>query len=114
MLETVISKLDIDKLTEEEKKKFFITCPHCKAQYLPGEIYLPGAIIGQPPEIVKDSLGNIIYVDYHKAEKMPNGNESFICEYCDQPFEIEATITYKSKKAAPETDFKQDYVSLLD
>lgn len=114
MLDTVITKLAIDELNEESKKKLLITCPHCKAQYLPGEIYMPGALIGQPPEIVKDSLGKIVYVDYQKVDKMPNMAESFICEYCNNPFEIEATITYKSKEVAEEANFNQAYVSLLD
>lgn len=115
MLDTVITKLAIDGLNEEGKKKLLIECPHCKAQYLPGEIYMPGALIGQPLEIVKDSLGKIIYVDYRKVDAMPNNIESFICEYCDQPFEVEASpITYKAKKAAPEADFSVEYASLID
>ncbi len=115
MLNTVISKLDIEKLSEEEKKKLFITCPHCRASYLPGEIYMPGTFIGRPVEVVKDSLGALIYVDYKKVENMPNNSEHYICDYCDKPFEIEATpVTYKTKKATPETDFSTEYVSLID
>jgi hypothetical protein len=114
MLNTVITKLAIADLNEEAKKKLLITCPHCKAQYLPGEIYMPGALIGEPREVVKDPSGTIVYVDYHKVDKMPNMAESFVCEYCDQPFEVEATITYKTKEAAPEINFKQTYVSLID
>ena len=37
-----------------------ITCPRCGAQYLPGEIYLPKAFLGQPKLIEKDFAGKIL------------------------------------------------------
>ena len=113
MLKTIISNLEIEKL-DKSGKKIYIDCPHCHAQYLPGEIYMPGALIGQPPEIVKDSLGKIIYVDYRKVAYMPNMSEQFTCEYCNNSFEVEAVVSYKSRKPAPETDFSTTYVSLID
>ena len=91
-----------------------IRCVHCGAEYLPGEIYMPGALIGQPDELVKDSLGKIIYVDYDSAEREPSVEEQFICDFCDKPFVVEAIITYKSREEAPEKDFSTSYVSLLD
>lgn len=90
-----------------------IRCPHCGAEYLPGEIYLPGALIGQPNDLVKDSVGKILYEDYQEG-KEPNVEEHYICDYCDKPFIIEATVTYKTKEEAPENDFSTAYVSLLD
>jgi hypothetical protein len=95
-------------------RKTIIHCPHCRAEYLPGEIYMPGALIGQPPEIIKDSFGKIIYVDYQTQERAPDTLESFICEYCEKPFIVEASIAYKSREEAPENDFTTKYVSLLD
>ena len=94
-------------------KSPIIKCPHCGAEYLPGEIYMPGAIIGQPNDIVKDSLGRILYEDYPEG-KEPDMVEHFICDYCDKPFIVEATVTYKAKEEAPENDFQSQYVSLLD
>ena len=91
-----------------------IRCPHCGAEYLPGEIYMPGSLIGQPDEVVKDSLGKIIYEDYYSEMREPNMMEHFTCDYCDKPFVIEATITYKSREEAPEADFTSQYVNLLD
>jgi hypothetical protein len=91
-----------------------IKCPNCGAEYLPGEIYMPGAIIGQPDDIVKDSLGRLLYEDYSSKDKEPNMIEHFTCEYCEKPFIIEATITYKTKQELPENDFSTKYVSLLD
>lgn len=88
-----------------------ITCPHCKtAQYLPSEIYMPGAFLGRPDDLVKDVLGKIIYDD----GQTPDMIEHYICDYCDKPFVVEATITYKSMAEEPERDFKTQYVSLID
>ena len=91
-----------------------IKCPFCGAEYLPGEIYMPGSLIGQPDEVVKDFSGKIIYEDYYTETRTPDMIEHFTCEYCDKPFVIEATVTYKTKEEAPENDFSTKYVSLLD
>lgn len=93
-------------------KKTIIKCPHCNAEYLAGEIFMPGAIIGQPKEVVKDSLGKIIYVEYSEGEE-PDMIEHFTCEYCNKPFIAEATVTYKHLLEVPEKDFTTQYVSLL-
>jgi hypothetical protein len=90
-----------------------IKCPHCGAQYLPGEIYMPGALIGQPDDLVKDSLGKILYEDYQEGRE-PDMIEHFVCEYCEKPFIIEATVTYKTMTELPENDFSTQYVSLID
>jgi hypothetical protein len=71
-------------------------------------------MIGQPSEVVRDSLGKIIYEDYETSDTEPNLIENFICEYCEKPFVVEAIVTYKSKEEAPEKDFTTKYVSLLD
>ena len=94
------------------RKTPVIKCPHCGANYLPGEIYMPGALIGQPDDLVKDSLGRILYEDYLDGEE-PNMVEHFICEFCNKPFVIEATVTYKTMSEEPEKDFTTQYVSLI-
>lgn len=94
-------------------KTALIKCPYCGAEYLPGEIYMPGSLIGQPIDVVKDSVGRILYEDYPE-NKEPDMFEQFICEYCNKPFVIEATVTYKTKEEAPENDFSTTYVSLID
>ena len=101
-------------ITNITHKTPVIKCPHCGAEYLPGEVYLPGALIGQPDDVVKDSLGKILYEDYYTPEREPNTIEHFTCEFCEKPFVIEATVTYKAKEEAPENDFHSQYVSLLD
>ena len=100
--------------TQISHKTPVIRCPHCGTEYLPGEIYMPGSLIGQPDEIVKDGLGKIIYEDYTTEDRAPDMVEHFTCESCDKPFVVEATVTYKVKEEAPERDFSSQYVSLLD
>jgi hypothetical protein len=95
-------------------KSALVKCPHCGAEYLPGEVYMPGSLVGQPDEVVKDSLGKIIYEDYYTPECEPDMIEHFTCEYCDKPFIVEAIVTYKTREEAPEVDFKNQYVSLID
>ncbi len=100
--------------TQIAHKTPVIKCPHCGAEYLPGEIYMPGSLIGQPDDLVKDSLGRILYEDYLNESREPNMIEHFTCEFCDKPFVIEATVAYKTREEAPERDFGSQYVSLLD
>lgn len=100
--------------TQIPHKTSIIRCPHCGAEYLPGEIYTPGSLIGQPDDIVKDSLGKIIYEDYSTEDREPSMIEHFICDYCDKLFVVEASVTYRAKEEAPENDFTTKYVSLLD
>ena len=94
-------------------KSAIIKCPHCGAEYLPSEIYMPGATLGRPEDIVKDSFGRILYEDYQEG-KEPDMFEHFICDFCNKPFVVEATITYKSFEEEPERDFQSQYVNLLD
>ena len=94
------------------RKTPVIKCPHCGANYLPGEIYMPGALIGQPDDIVKDSLGKILYEDYPE-DKEPELIEHYTCDICNKPFVIEAIVTYKTTTEEPEHDFTEQYVSLI-
>jgi DNA-directed RNA polymerase subunit RPC12/RpoP len=100
--------------TQISHKSPVIRCPHCGSEYLPGEIYLPGSLIGQPDEVIRDSFGKIIYEDYYKVENEPDLIEHYTCDSCNKPFIIEATVTYRTKEEAPENDFSTKYVSLLD
>ena len=112
MLKTILTYEDIKKFADAGKP-IHLECPHCRAQFLPGEIYSPGALIGQPYDVVKDSTGKILCVDYQEVNKMPNNIETYICDFCGQPFDIEAGyITYKTKPTAPEKDFSTEYVPL--
>jgi hypothetical protein len=100
--------------TQVSHKSPVIRCPFCGGEYLPGEIFMPGSLIGQPTEVIRDSFGKILYEDYGTESREPDMIEHFICDYCDKPFIIEATVTYKTRTEAPENDFSTKYVSLLD
>jgi hypothetical protein len=91
-----------------------IKCVHCGAEYIPGEIYMPGALIGQPDDIVRDTVGKLLYEDYFSEDREPNPIEHYTCDYCNKPFIVEAIITNKTREEAPEKDFGTQYVSLLD
>lgn len=67
-----------------------IKCPCCDWEYLPGEIYLPKHFLGQPLEITHTTDGKIDL--YEGIEQKLN--ETFICNNCNKPFKIKATITY--------------------
>lgn len=95
------------------RKTPIIKCPHCGAQYLAAEIYIPGALLGRPDDLVKDSLGKIIYEDYVEGNA-PEMIEHFVCDYCNKAFVVEATVTYKTMAEDPEKDFSTQYVSLID
>ena len=100
--------------TQNSNKTPIIRCPHCFTEYLPGELYMPGSLIGQPDEVIRDAFGKIIYEDYYSESRKPEYIEHFTCEKCDRPFVIEATVTYRTREEAPERDFQNKYVSLID
>lgn len=99
---------------QSSNRSSIIKCPHCFTEYLPGEIYMPGSLIGQPDEVIRDSFGKIIYEDFYSESRKPDFIEHFICEKCERPFVVEATVTYRVKEELPENDFSTKYVSLLD
>lgn len=100
--------------SQNSNKTPVIKCPHCFSEYLPGEIYMPGSIIGQPDEVIRDSFGKIIYEDYYSELRRPDYIEHFVCEKCNKPFVVEAVVSYKVREEAPENDFSTKYVSLID
>ena len=98
---------------EQKVYKKDFECPHCGAQYLAGEVFMPGAFLGKPCDVVRDSFGKLIYIDFEEKCE-PETVEHFTCEYCNKPFIVEANIGYKTRKEEPERDFGSKYVSLLD
>ena len=65
--------------------KNIIKCPHCQAEYLPAEIFLPNAVLGRPRDIQKDLNGVIVnYLGTSMDLK-----ESYRCDYCDRKFNVE-------------------------
>lgn len=95
-------------------KSQYIKCPHCGWEYHPAVIFMPGAFLGRPGQLVRDALGKVIYEEYDEVDDEPCFTEHFECEECGKPFVIEANISYKAKEEEEELDFKNEYVSLLD
>lgn len=77
----------------------FIICPHCGFQYLPGEIYDPKHFLGQPKDIVRNNIGEIL--GYEGI--MMDTNETYICEHCNNELKIKAKVSFivNDKKVTP-------------
>lgn len=41
-----------------------IKCPHCGAEFVPSEIFMPGELIGKANKVIKDPNNRILYVEY--------------------------------------------------
>lgn len=49
---------------EETKRGYkVIKCPHCGAEFLASEIFMPGEIVGKARSVVRDALNRLIYVE---------------------------------------------------
>jgi hypothetical protein len=93
--------------------KSTIKCPFCQSTYLPGEIFMPTALVGQPTDVVRDSFGKLLYHDYESG-KAPDYKETYICDYCNKLFVVEAELSFKTHEEEPAKNFENPYVSLLD
>ena len=83
----------------------FIICPHCGFQYLPGEVYDPKHFLGQPKDIVRNNIGEVLG---HEGIVM-DPNESYVCENCGTELHITAKVSFnvitkedKATNAVPE------------
>lgn len=68
----------------------YIRCPKCRCEYLPGEIFNPEHFLGQPKNIVRNSVGEVL--GYDGIEQDPT--ESFTCIKCDTEFTVTAKINF--------------------
>lgn len=87
---------------------FFIECPHCKAQYLPSEIFMPKEFLGSPENIMKTANGTI---EYYSGDNM-DLNENFTCDYCNTNFNVEAVVNFKTS-VDELSNFNEDYSSTI-
>jgi hypothetical protein len=72
----------------------FINCPHCNYQYLPGEIFDPKHFLGQPKNVIRNSLGEILGYEGIKMDL----EETFVCEHCNKEFEVYAKLSFSIKE----------------
>lgn len=81
-----------------------IRCPHCRCEYLPGEIFQPEYFLGQPKDVIRNRVGEIL--GYEGIEMDPK--ETFICSKCDNEFTVTAKIIFNIDDGAEETqEFEQ-------
>ena len=67
-----------------------LKCPICGEEYLPGEIFYPNYIIGQPKNIIKNDRGKI---EYWEDEDLVE-SESFICNKCNTTLNFTLKVEY--------------------
>lgn len=82
-----------------------IKCPHCDQEYLPGEIFIPKYLVGQPKNIERDIEGKILWYDGIN----PDLKEVYVCDKCNKKFEINAKIDFNVSKI--NASFDEEYVS---
>ena len=82
-----------------------VTCPYCGAQYLVSEIFMPEDLLDKAYTIHKNENGIIEFVEGEEAEL----EESYVCDYCDKQFRVEASTYYLAVK----DDIEEDYVTRL-
>ena len=90
------------------KKEFEprITCPKCGAEYVASEIFLPDKFLGKCKHVDRDFTNKV--VDTLGADM--NLKENFTCDFCDTNFDVDTTITFKTK-INEKYSFNSDYTS---
>ena len=77
-------------IKEDDFVNNFITCPNCGFQYLPGEIYDPKHFLGQPKDIVRNNIGEVL--GYEGI--MMDLEETYTCENCNKEMKISAKVSF--------------------
>ncbi len=67
-----------------------IKCPKCNYEYLPGEIFDPKYFLGQPKDIVRNSIGEVLGFEGIEQDL----TETFTCSNCGNEFDITAKLTF--------------------
>ena len=84
----------------------YIRCPNCRCEYLPGEIFDPKHFLGQPKNIVRNSIGEILGCEGIEQDT----TESFTCVQCNTDFKVTAKINFVLED---EEDTKFEQLSLF-
>ena len=87
-----------------KQQLIIIECPHCGAEYLPAEIFLPFNYFNKPFFIKKDENGKII----NQLDGELNLQEKYICDHCNKLFEINSKIIFETI-AVIEENFSEDF-----
>ena len=100
-------------LAEDNKIGPVIKCPHCGAEWVPSEIFMPGDVEGKAKQVIRDALGHILYVEYEE-DCEPCSEQHYVCDECGRGFVVEPVVMFKVKKESEELDFGSQETSLLD
>lgn len=92
----------------KDKKEILIVCPHCGAEYLPSEIFIPNSFFGSPEDIDKDSIGRLEAYDGSKMDL----KEIYTCDYCNKELEVIADLKFKSQLKS-DSNFNPVYTTPL-
>lgn len=68
----------------------FVKCPHCGYQYVPGEIFNPKHFLGQPRDIVRNNIGEILGYEGLVMDTV----ETYTCDNCEKDFKVIAKISF--------------------
>ncbi len=89
----------------ESRTRFItIACPNCGYEYLPAELYVTPAILGDPSNIQRDENGKIIDFTGTSIDL----KESYECDNCGKVFKIRGKMNF-SAELDQELDFDEDY-----
>ena len=80
----------------KRNSKNIIKCPHCGAEYLPSEIYIPNSLLGKQFDIYKDAEGHIETFFGDDMDLV----ESYRCDFCNKKFIVNAIIKFNTSSAA--------------
>lgn len=72
--------------------KNVIKCPHCGAEYLPAEIFLPDSFLGKPNTIQRDSENHIESFFGNDMDL----KEEYRCDYCNKKFTVTANVKFNT------------------
>jgi DNA-directed RNA polymerase subunit RPC12/RpoP len=69
-----------------------IRCPHCRCEYFPGEIFQPEHFLGQPKNVVRNNIGEVLGCTGIEMDT----TETFTCIKCDKEFTVTASINFNT------------------
>lgn len=89
------------------KEKHIVKCPHCGAEYLPNELYIPDEFFTKTSAL-KDEQGKIL----GNVSETLNTEEEYCCDVCSKTFKVKATVSFTTEEV--KDDFDEDYVVTLN
>ena len=85
-----------------------IKCPHCGAEYLPSEIYIPEDFLPDCDDVTRDEEGKLVACHSNAL----NLSEEYTCDYCGHRFSVEAQVSFKTSVNELH-DYGHDYETQL-